>query len=195
MKQMKMWPLYRYVCYILLGMMSLHACKSNVGDKEASVSDAPASTNEALSSGESDVSASAVWLVNFNDAQAQAIKEQKPILVNFTAGDTCSMCEKLYTDVFSTPVFKEWAGKYLVLLEIDFSKKNQLPPSYEEQHEAMAGSLKVDSYPATWILNITHEPENNRFKVKPMGKIGYQETPEKFIGAIGNLLRFSQKVN
>jgi thioredoxin-related protein len=192
---MKRLTLYPSVYSVLLGIFILCACNSNASDKEASVSDAPASTTDALSSGNSEVSATAVWLVNFNDAQAQAIKEQKPILVNFTASDTCAMCEKLYTDVFSTPVFKEWAGKYLVLLEIDFSKKNQLPPSYEEQHEAMASSLKVDSYPATWILNITHEPENNRFKVKPMGKVGYQETPEKFIGAIGNLLRFSQKVN
>lgn len=170
-----------YTYIFVLVILTLQACKQQSSSDPVAKSQIESNSNAA---GE------AVWFDNFNDAQSQSIKDQKPILVNFTSSDTCGLCKKLDTDVFSSSIFTDWAARNVVLLQIDFSVKNELPQDYIEQHAAMARSLKVTSYPTTWILNITHEPENNRFKVKPMGKIGYQETPEKFIGAISNLFRF-----
>jgi thioredoxin-related protein len=174
------------VYIILIGILTFQACKQQSSSDP--VARSPIASN-------SNASGEAKWFNNFNDAQSQSIKDQKPILVNFTSNDTCGLCKKLDTDVFSSSIFTDWAARNVVLLQIDFSVKNDLPQDYIEQHAAMARSLKVTSYPTTWILNITHEPVNNRFKVKPMGKIGYQKTPEAFIGALGNLLGFSKKVN
>ena len=169
-----------YLFIILFGVLTLQACKQSPTNDSVAESQTPSN---------SDASANAVWFYNFNNAQAHSIKENKPIMVYFSDGDTCSLCKQLKTNVFSTPVFNEWAKKSVVLLELDLSTKNQLPQNFNEQHQAMARSLKVNDFPTIWILKITHEPENDRFKVKPLGKIGYQETPEKFIGLLQNLTR------
>lgn len=128
------------------------------------------------------------WLVNIEDAYAQSVKENKPILANFSGTDWCGWCKKLDQDVFTTPEFKNWAAKNVVLLEVDFPRRKQLPEKNKEQNAAMAQSLSVTSYPTIWLLKITREPENARFKVKPLGKTGYAKTPKEFIGSIQSLL-------
>jgi thioredoxin-related protein len=157
----------RLVYIILLGLLTLQACTSQPTD----------------GSGKDG------WLDNLNEAQTQSVKVGKSILVSFTNSDTCGMCKQLETNVFSSPAFKAWAEKSVVLMEVDFSEKNPISQNSKNQNEAMAQSLKVTTFPTIWILNIDHEPENNRFKVKPIGTIGYQDTPEKFIGLLQNLIR------
>ena len=152
----------RYISLLLISIISLQSCTSQTTpDKQG-------------------------WLFSLNEAQTQSVKENKPILVYFTASDTCGTCKRMDAEVFSTPTFKDWAEKSVVLLKVDFSN---LPEGSKEQNTGMAQSLKVTTYPTIWILNITHEPQNNRFKVKPMGMIGYQDTPEKFIGMLQGLTR------
>lgn len=169
-----------YLYIILLGMLMVQACKPGPSSEEVGQDQGIAKTKTIGDRG---------WLTDLNEAQAQSVKEQKPILVSFTASDTCRLCKALNANVFSSPTFKSWAEKSVVLLEVDMAQKNLLSENRDEQHLAMANSLKVNEYPTVWILKITHEPENDRFKVKPLGKIGYQETPEKFIGLLQNLTR------
>ena len=147
----------KLVYIILLGLITLQSCTSQPTDGTGKDG----------------------WLDNLNEAQAQSVKAGKPILISFTNSDTCGLCKQMNSNVFATPTFKAWAEKYVVLLEVDFAKQDQLDENHKVQNAAMAQSLKVSSYPTTWILSIGHEPENNRFKVKPVGTIGYQETPER----------------
>jgi protein disulfide-isomerase len=124
-----------------------------------------------------------------NDAQAQSVKDQKPILVYFTSSDTCGLCKQLEADVFTSPLFQEWTEKKVVLFKVDVSTLDQLPAGSQEQNTAMARSLKVSTYPTFWMLSVTHEAENGRFKIKPIGYTGYQPSPEKLIGALQNFVR------
>jgi len=167
----------RYLSFILIAIVSLIACSSKPSDSTGSSPDTSSSK-----SGQE-------WLTNMNDAYAQSGKDNKPILVYFTASDTCGVCKQLEINVFSTPVFKEWAENSIVLLELDFAKHNQLPDGNKEQNMGMAQSLKVTSYPTVWILSVTHEKENGRFKVKPIGKAAIEQSPEKFIGGLQNFIR------
>ena len=155
----------RYACFILIGILTLQACAGQSADTSQSKS-----------------SIKGGWLTNVNEAQAQSVKENKSILVYFNSSDTCNLCKRLETNVFATPMFKDWAEKSVVLLEADLVNSN-------EQITGMTQSLKVSVYPTIWILSITHEPADNRFKVKPKGTIGYQDTPEKFIGMLQGLVR------
>jgi thioredoxin-related protein len=173
---MKALSLLKYLYIILVVTLSLQACNSQPSDGANTTSSAENSEN-------------GVWLYNLNEAQAQSVKRQKSILVYFTNSDTCSLCTQQETNVFATPVFKTWAEKNVVLLEVDFSTQNEHFENNREQYSGMAQSLKVSTYPTTWILSITHEPDNNRFKVKPIGTIAYQNTPEKYIGMLQNLVR------
>ena len=59
------------------------------------------------------------WLVDLDEAYALSVKEKKPILANFTGSDWCGWCKRLDADVCTKPVFKEWAKKNVVLLELE----------------------------------------------------------------------------
>jgi len=152
MNHMKVTSPFKFVYFILVAILALQSCSPKSSDT-ATTSASPHP-----------------WLVNMNDAQAQSVKDKKPILVYFTSSDTCGLCEQLETDIFSTPMFKEWAEKKVVLFKVDFSTLDQLPPGSQEQNTAMARSLKVSTYPTFWMLSVTHEVENGRFKIKPIGK-------------------------
>lgn len=163
--------------FILTTMVSLHACSGKSSDATGSATDG------------SSKATNVEWFSSMNDAYAQSVKDHKPILAYFTTSDTCGLCKQLETNVFSTPVFKTWAENNVVLLQMDFSKHNQLPDGNQEQYTGMAQYLKVTSYPTVWIVNVTHEAENGRFKVKPIGKAGYEQSPERFIGVVSNYVK------
>lgn len=170
---------FKLIYFILPGILSLQACNQS-GDRNGAATDANTSTTSISPQ---------QWLVNLNDAYAQCVKDKKPVLVYFTSSDTCGLCKQLETDVFSTTAFKAWAEKKVVLFEVDYSTLHQLPEGIQEQNTAMARSLKVSTYPTLWVLSVTHEVENGRFKVKPIGYTGYQSTPEKLIGVLQNFVK------
>src|SRR6185436_2003646 len=65
-------------------------------------------------------------------ATAQAKKEGKLLMMNFTGSDWCGWCIKLKGEVFSKPEFDEFASKHLVLLEIDFPRKTPQPAAVKQ---------------------------------------------------------------
>ncbi len=168
---MKVTSAFKFMYFILLAILTLQACSTKSSDSSSTTTSPQP------------------WLVNMNNAQAQSVKDKKPILVYFTSGDTCRLCGQLETDIFSTSMFKEWAEKKVVLFKVDLSTVNQLPEGSQEQNAAMARSLKVATYPTFWMLSVTHEVENGRFKIKPIGYTGYHPSPEKLIGALQNFVR------
>lgn len=170
---MKVMLPFKYIYCILITILSLQACNNQPADNKQ-----PSATRPAQQ-----------WLVNMNEAQAQSVKVQKPVLVYFNSSDTCGLCKHLEENTFSSTMFKEWAEKKVVLFQVDVSTLNQLPEGNQEQNTAMARSLKVSTYPTIWILSVTHEAANGRFKVKPIGYTVYQPTPEKLIGVLQNFVR------
>src|SRR6266700_6711884 len=70
------------------------------------------------------------WLTDLPKAQAQAKKENKLVMLDFTGSDWCGWCIKLNKEVFSKPEFAEYAKKSLVLVEVDF-------PRAKEQSETL----------------------------------------------------------
>lgn len=135
------------------------------------------------------------WLVMLNDAYAQSAKTQKPILAYFTASDTCSVCKEMEANSLASPMFSEWAEKNVILFKVDLAKSSAMIKGDQEQNTAMAQALKISTYPTFWILRITHETENGRFKVKPVGYTGYQPTTEKLLGALQNFVHMPSNLN
>ncbi len=200
---MKLRTQYWFVYFILIGMLSLQACQNqSTEEKGASENtttaapkapaNTPAPARVAPPPPSVYVSDKEGWLVDLDEAYAQSLKEHKPILANFTGSDWCGWCKKLDADVFTTPDFKAWAQKNVVLLEVDFPRRKQLPEKNQQQNAAMAQSLGITGYPTIWMLNISREPENNRFKIDPIGKTGYAKTPAEFIGVLNNYIRLSK---
>lgn len=93
------------------------------------------------------------WNTDMHSALVQAQKLHKPILVNFTGSDWCGWCIRLDKEVFSTPAFKEYAAKNLVLLKIDFPRNKWQTPAERKANMDLARKYGVQGYPTILLLN------------------------------------------
>lgn len=95
----------------------------------------------------------ATWLTDLREANVQAAREGKPVLINFTGSDWCPWCIKLRQEVFSQPEFEAFAAKNLVLVEIDFPKRTPLSPEQQKINAGWAAQYKIDGFPTVVFLD------------------------------------------
>ncbi len=129
------------------------------------------------------------WLVDLDEAYAISAKEKKPILANFTGSDWCGWCKKLDADVFSKPEFQTWAKKNVVLLELDFPRKKQIPQKNQQQNFAMQQALQITGYPTIWLLTLDKDAATGKYQINPLGKTGYTPSPDQFIATLTGFMK------
>ena len=123
--------------------------------------------------------AEADWQTDLPKAQAQAAKEKKLVLLDFTGSDWCGWCIKLHKEVFSQPAFAEYANANLVLVEVDFPTKKKLSAEQKQANDALAKKYKIEGYPTIIVLN---------GEGKKVGELGYQPGgPKPFIEELEKL--------
>jgi len=127
------------------------------------------------------------WLVDINEAYALSEKTGKPILANFTGTDWCGWCVKLKREVFDTPAFKAWAAKTVVLIELDFPRKFQLPENIKQQNYNLAKAFNVNGYPTIWVFNLGKD-EKGQFTIDALGKTGYVRGTKAFISGVDAMI-------
>ena len=94
------------------------------------------------------------WMTDFEAAKARAKAEEKHMLINFTGSDWCAWCIKLDKEVFSKPAFKSYAEQDLVLVEIDFPRREQKQSQeLKDQNEKLAMRYNVRGFPTILILS------------------------------------------
>ena len=156
----------RFIIHILITLLSINftACGQNVSVQSSAIE--PNNNN--------------AWFTDFNDAKAKAMKEQKPMLIDFTGSDWCGWCIKLDEEVFSRADFQEFASDSLVLVEIDFPKNKVQSEELKVQNKALAKKYSIRGYPT--ILLLTPEAEL-------IEKTGYQSGGAKaYVSHIQNIL-------
>ncbi|GAA5127890.1 thioredoxin family protein [Luteolibacter yonseiensis] len=113
------------------------------------------------------------WETDYEVAKKRAKDEKKDILVDFTGSDWCGWCIKLKKEVFDKPEFQEYAKKHLVMLELDFPRKKQLPAKEKEQNEKLSQEFQIEGFPTILLLKASG---------REIARTGYQEGgPEKYI--------------
>jgi protein disulfide-isomerase len=123
--------------------------------------------------------AAAGWSDDYEKALATAKSEKKLVLLDFTGSDWCGWCIMLDKEVFSKPEFKEYATKNLVLLELDFPRKKQMPPEITAQNEKLAMKYGIQGFPTVVVFDSSG---------KPLGALGYQAGgPQAFIAQLEKL--------
>lgn len=133
------------------------------------------------------------WLVDLNEAYSLSKKTKKPILANFTGTDWCGWCMKLKAEVFDKPEFKEWAKKNVVLIEIDFPRKKQLPEEIKQQNAGLQQAFQVSGYPTIWVFNLDKDTQN-QYKIEALGKTGYVAGgPANFIKGVNDMIKQGAK--
>jgi len=121
------------------------------------------------------------WETDLEIAKKRAKDENKEILADFTGSDWCGWCIKLKKEVFDQPEFQEYAKKHLVMLELDFPRKKELPAKEKEQNEKLSEEYKIEGFPTILLMNA---------RGKELGRTGYQEGgPAKYVEHLKELLK------
>jgi thiol-disulfide isomerase/thioredoxin len=97
-------------------------------------------------------SAEPVWLTDLDAAKAQGVKENKPVLVDFTGSDWCPPCKALHKAVFESPEFAE-AAKGYVLVELDFPRSKPQVPELKAKNREWQQKYAVNSFPTVLLLD------------------------------------------
>lgn len=124
-------------------------------------------------------SAKAGWLTNYTKAQEEAKSQNKLLLMDFTGSDWCGWCIMLEKEIFSKPEFKEYASKNLVLLELDFPRRKELPAETLEQNQRLAMKYQIQGFPTIVVLDSSG---------KELAQLGYMRGgPTAFIAQLEKL--------
>ena len=98
------------------------------------------------------LSAAPVWLTDLDAAKAQGVKENKPVLVDFTGSDWCPPCKSLHKVVFESPEFAATASRY-VLVELDFPRNKPQTSELKAKNREWQQKYAVNSFPTVLLLD------------------------------------------
>lgn len=186
----------RNVLLLVLLMYALQSC-SQTNNSKTQTTNQPATTTQQTTTQPVVAQQPAVeeyksdkegWLVDMEEAYAISQKEGKPILANFTGSDWCGWCKKLDADVFRKPEFQDWAKKNVVLLELDFPRRKQLPPKYREQNAALGNAMRITGYPTIYLMELTKDAAG-KMNINPLGRAGYTASATDFIKTIEGFMK------
>ena len=96
------------------------------------------------------------WKGDLTEAQTEAGRDNKLILINFSGSDWCGPCIRLRTEILETSTFENYAKDNLVLLRADFprQKKNQLDKAQVKRNEALADKYNPEGkFPFTLLVD------------------------------------------
>ncbi|MFT6707403.1 MAG: thioredoxin-related protein [Flavobacteriales bacterium] len=133
------------------------------------------------------------WLVSIDEAYTLSKETGKPIMANFTGSDWCGWCKKLTASVFSKKDFKTWADENVILLELDFPKRTQLPDDIKEQNAALQQAFQVRGYPTVWVFHLDKDANNGQFQIDGLGKTGYRKSVKEFTTDIESMITKYEK--
>jgi thioredoxin-related protein len=134
------------------------------------------------------------WHTNLEKAHELSKANHKPIFAFFTGSDWCGWCVRLQKDVFSKPEFIAWAKKNVILLELDFPRRKQLPVDLQQQNNGLQQALRVSGYPTVWLLYVEKNETTNNINLNTLGSLGYPRSPspgkesETFISEANKIL-------
>ena len=123
------------------------------------------------------------WLVDYEKAKAQAAKEGKDILIDFTGSDWCPPCRALKTRVFDQDEFKAEVHKNFVLLELDYPRGERAlaaqTPEIKEQNAELNTRFAIQTFPTIMLVDA---------EGRPFAKTGYQKGgPENYLKHLAKL--------
>ena len=93
------------------------------------------------------------WQENLEKALAQAKKENKAVLVNFTGSDWCIWCKRLTEEVFAKKEFEAYAMKSLILVKLDFPRNIEQSTETKIYNNKLAQKYGVQGFPTILLFN------------------------------------------
>jgi protein disulfide-isomerase len=117
------------------------------------------------------------WTTDLAKAQAQARKENKLVLLDFTGSDWCPWCIKFEKEVLNTPEFVGYSKANLVPVLLDFPHTKAQIDALKQANKALKEKYHVGGFPTYVLLNASG---------KEVGRqVGYEAGgPKAFIAKI-----------
>jgi thioredoxin-related protein len=112
------------------------------------------------------------WHTDLTKATDISIKENKPLFLFFTGSDWCGWCIRLQKEVFKTPEFVNWAKENVVLVELDFPRKNEQTEAVKMQNAQLQQQLQVRGYPTVWFVSAA-KTADAKVNLNALGSTGY----------------------
>ena len=112
------------------------------------------------------------WHTDMSKAADISIKENKPMFLFFTGSDWCGWCIRLQKEVFKTPEFIKWAKENVVLVELDFPRKNEQTDAVKMQNAQLQQQLQVRGDPTVWFVSAAKTAEA-KVILTALGSTGY----------------------
>jgi len=112
------------------------------------------------------------WHTDMSKASEISMKENKPMFLFFTGSDWCGWCIRLQKEVFKTPEFIKWAKENVVLVELDFPRKNNQTEEVKSQNAQLQQQLQVRGYPTVWFVSAAKTAEA-KVNLNALGSSGY----------------------
>jgi len=121
------------------------------------------------------------WTTDWEAAKAQAAKEQKLLLVDFSGSDWCGWCQKLDREVFSQEAFLTVAKTKYVMVLLDFPRdKTGQSAELQKQNAALQEKFGIEGFPSVFLAKADGTP---------FAQTGYQKGgPEKYLAHLDELL-------
>lgn len=98
------------------------------------------------------VEGEAQWSEDYPAALARAQESDRPMFVLFTGSDWCPPCMQLEKNVFSSPVFAEFAEENLTLMKADFPRGKQ-DEAIAKQNAGLQRQYPIQGFPTVLLLN------------------------------------------
>ena len=96
--------------------------------------------------------AEVTWLTDLDAAKAKGVKENKPVLVDFTGSDWCPPCIQLHKVVFESAEFAAVASKY-VLVELDYPRKTPQAPELKAKNAELSKKFGISGFPTVLLID------------------------------------------
>jgi thioredoxin-related protein len=95
------------------------------------------------------------WQTDYEQALATAKAARKCVLLDFTGSDWCGPCIEMKEVVFSQTAFLDYAKTNLVLIEVDYPRRNVLPEKVTKQNALLMYQYGIDKsgYPTVILLD------------------------------------------
>lgn len=140
------------------------------------------------------------WHTSMTEAQQLSKANHKPIFAFFTGSDWCGWCMRLQQNVFAKPDFVAWAKQNVILLELDFPRRKQLPADLAQQNNSLQQALQISGYPTVWLMYVEKNDSTNGFNLNTLGSLGYPRSEpgkesEAFLNEANRILGAAVKPN
>ena len=129
------------------------------------------------------------WHTDLTKATDISIKENKPLFLFFTGSDWCGWCIRLQKEVFKTPEFVKWAKENVILVELDFPRKNEQTEAVKLQNAQLQQQLQVRGYPTVWFVS-SSKTTDGKVNLNALGSTGYVAGgPEIWIDGANQIIK------